>query len=344
MQFRKYVTFGLIASAMTLLPGISWAADKVTIGVTNAASDIALFIADAKGYFAEEDLVDEFVAFDSVVKMIAPLGAGHLDVGGGAASAGFYNALDRDVEVRIVADKARNAPGFGFQSTLVRKDLMESGEVKSWADLKDKKVAIVSNGSSDMSVVNEALKSVGLNYDDVEITYLGFAQQLAAYENSAIDASITTEPHVRNIVSRGAAEELVSNDSFYPNAQTAVIFFGSSMLNESDDRGVRFMKAYIRAANDYVASLKDGAIAGEGADEIINIMAEKSNVKDHEIIRKMTAHQMNTDGSFNVESLEKDLTFFKKQGLVKSEITVDGVSDSSFIEKASEALKAEGRL
>ena len=55
---------------------------KVKIGIVNASSDIAFFIADKKGYFREEGIEAEFVPFDSGAKMVAPLGAGQLDVAG----------------------------------------------------------------------------------------------------------------------------------------------------------------------------------------------------------------------------------------------------------------------
>jgi NitT/TauT family transport system substrate-binding protein len=38
--------------------------------------------------------------------MIAPLGTGELDVGGGTVSAGFYNAVGRGIGMKIVADQA----------------------------------------------------------------------------------------------------------------------------------------------------------------------------------------------------------------------------------------------
>jgi NitT/TauT family transport system substrate-binding protein len=112
--------------------------------------------------------------------MVAPMGAGQLDVGGGAASAGLYNAVDRGIRIKIVADKAHNVPGAGFQAFMVRKDLIESGKVKSFADLKGMKVAITGAGGSDASVLNEAMKSAGLTYNDVEKVYLGFPQHAVA--------------------------------------------------------------------------------------------------------------------------------------------------------------------
>src|SRR5919202_570559 len=116
----------LAAAAFLAGAATTLAADKVSVGLTNASTDVGLFVADAKGYFKEEGIELSFTPFDSAAKMIAPLGAGQLDVSGGAASSGLYNAVERGIDIRIVADKARNENG--FQSFLIRKALLDSGQ------------------------------------------------------------------------------------------------------------------------------------------------------------------------------------------------------------------------
>jgi NitT/TauT family transport system substrate-binding protein len=327
-----------MAAGMLLTTEQGRAADDVSIGITNAGSDIALFIADAKGFFKSEDIKPNFIAFDSAAKMIAPLGAGQLDVGGGAASSGLYNAIERGIGLKIVADKARNAPGFGFQSLLVRKALVNDGSVKSIADLKGRKVAIVAQASSDASVLNEALKSAGLGFDDVDRVYLGFPQQLVAYQNGAIDASITTEPTVTAILDSSTAVRLMSNDKFYPNAQTSVILYGRAFSEGRLHVANGFMKAYVRAIRYYNDALSNGRIAGANADEIIAIMAKYSTIKDPDLIRRMTAHSVDPNGVVNVESLQRDWTFFKNQNQISGHVTVDQVVDPTFAQAAVQAL------
>jgi NitT/TauT family transport system substrate-binding protein len=340
LRFVRTLLSSPVCAAATLAfaTAAAGAPDRVTIGVTNASSDLALFIADAKGYFKEAGIEAQFSAFDSAAKMIAPLGAGQLDVGSGAASSGLYNAVERGISIRIVADKARNAPGYGFQSLMVRRALIEDGSVKSITDLKGRKVAIVAAASSDASVLNEALKSAGLGYNDVERVYLGFPQQFTAYQNGAIDASITTEPTVTALVKAGTAVRLTGNDAFYPNAQTSVILYGGEFATRRPDVARRFMKAYVRALRDYNDALKEGKIAGKGADEIIAIFTRYANIKDKAIIRAMTAHGVDPNGWVNVASLHKDWTFFKEQGQVKGRVKVEDVLDRSFVDAAIKEL------
>ena len=328
----------LLAGAALITAQAAQAADKVSIAVVNASSDAALFIADAKGYYKAEGIEAEFVSFDTGAKMVAPLGAGQLDIGGGAASAGLYNAVDRGIKIKIVADKAHNVKGAGFQAFMVRKDLIESGKVKSFADLKGMKVAITGAGGSDASVLNEAMKSVGLSYNDVEKIYLGFPQHAVALQNSAIAASISTEPTVSKIVEMGAAVRYKGNDEFYPNAQTATILMSGDFAEKRPEVAKRFMKAYLRAVREFNASIVNGRIAGRGADEMVNILAKYSVIKDEPTLRAMIVHGTDPDGKLNVESLKKDLAFFKEQGDVTGKVTVDQVLDESFIQAAVKEL------
>jgi NitT/TauT family transport system substrate-binding protein len=335
---RHFLRGTIFSAAFALLAGQAQAADKVSIGIVNAVSDGVLFIAADKGYLKAENIDPDFVAFDTGAKMVAPLGAGQLDVGGGAASAGLYNAVDRGIRIRIVADKATNVKGAPFQFFMVRSALIDSGQVKTLADMKGRKVAITGAGGSDASVLNEAMKSVGLKYSDVEKVYLGFPQHAPALQNGAIDGSITTEPTTTNILKLGAAKVLTGNDAFYPNAQTATIMFGGDFAEKRKDVAHRFMKAFLRAARDFNDALVDGKLTGKGGEELIAILAKHTVIKDPNVLRGMVMAGVNPDGKLNVDSMKKDLAFFKETGDVTGKVEVDQVVDQSFAEAALKDL------
>src|SRR5229473_2877463 len=209
---------------------------ELMIGTTGSSSDAPFFIADKKGYFADEGLKVKIIRFDSAAKMIPSLGTGELDVGSGATSAGLYNAAKRGVSIKIVADKARSAKGYGFQSFLVRKDLMDSGKVKGLKDFKGLKVALSAIGNSESALLDVALKKGGLSFADIEPIYLGFPEHTPAYLNRAIDASLTVEPTTSQILKMGTAVKLIGADDIYRDFQTAVTFYGASFIkNKPED-------------------------------------------------------------------------------------------------------------
>src|SRR5437764_267395 len=175
------VVAGCALGLMVVTTDPAPAADQVKIGISRTISDAGYYIADAMGFFRDEGLEVSIIGFNSAAQMIAPLGTGELDVGGGTVSAGFYNAVGRGIVMKIVADQASIKPGYGYSSLMVRKDLVDSARYKSFADLKGMKVAIGAPGTGTASALNEALKKGGLKYADVDVVYIGFPEHLPSY-------------------------------------------------------------------------------------------------------------------------------------------------------------------
>jgi NitT/TauT family transport system substrate-binding protein len=311
------------------------AADQVKIGISRTLSDAGYYVADAKGFFRDEGMDVSITGFNSAAQMIAPLGTGELDVGGGTVSAGFYNAVGRGILMKIVADQASIKPGYGYSSLMVRKDLVDSGRYKSFADLKGMKVAIGAPGTGTASALNEALKKGGLKYSDVEVVYIGFPEHLPTYKNKGIDASITNEPTMTRAIEDGVAVRVAGNDVTYPDQQTAVTFFSDHFIKNRRDVAERFMRAYLRGVRMYNDALKDGRLAGPKANEVIPILVKYTTIKDESMFRRMIPSYCNPDGEVNVASLKKDLEFFRELGLIeKKDASVEGVVDNSFARAA----------
>ena len=327
------------AAAAVFAPAVARAqARKVTLGIVNTISDAPYFIADARGYFRDEGLAVEILPFPSGAKMISSLSTGDLDVSGGAVSAGLYNANEREISIKIVADKARNGPGYGFQSLIVRKDLMDSGKVKGLADLKGLKVAIPAVGSAgEQSTLNQACLKGGIKFDDVERIYIATPDMFAAMSNKAIDATIVAEPIVSLAAQRGVATRLMRVDEFYPDQQAAVTTFGAPFVKRRE-LGEAFMRGYLRGVHDYNDALKDGRIAGKDAGEVISIIAKYSGFKDENILRNVVPAACHADGMPNMQGLQTDLSFIQGLGLVDKKLTVDQVVDLSFLKAAQQKV------
>src|SRR5437879_11602210 len=104
-RLRFAISIVLTGMAASSAVGGAQAADKVAVGTGGSASDAPFYIAYDKGFFKDEGLDVDLIVLDSGAKVIAPLGTGELDVGSGALSVGFWNALVRGVKFRIAADR-----------------------------------------------------------------------------------------------------------------------------------------------------------------------------------------------------------------------------------------------
>ena len=333
----RWLFAGLAAAAVFGFAG-AVQAQELTIGTIGASSDAPFFIADAKGYFAEQGLKVKFIRFDSAAKAIPSLGSGEVDVGSGATSAGLYNAVKRGIGIKIVSDKARNAKGYGFAAMLVRSDLIDSGKVKSLKDFKGLKVAMSANGNSENAFVSYALQQNGLSYGDIDPVFLGFPNQIAAYANKAIDASLTVEPTVTEVLKLGTAKKLIGADEVFPDFQTAVIYYGPKFMQERPADAKKFMVAMVKAMRFYNDALKDGHIAGPNADEVVKIFTEYSFIKDPAVHRNIISQAVDPDGSLNMPSLELSWKFFVDTKQIDGSVKVDDVVDLSYVHEAAKAL------
>jgi NitT/TauT family transport system substrate-binding protein len=324
-----FLAFVASAAAQTL--------EQVKVGTTNVASDVGFFIAEQKGYFRDAGIAVTTTTFASAAKMIAPLGTGEIDVGGGTVAAGLYNAVERGINIKVVADKASVEEGYEYSTLLVRKDLADSSRYKSLADLKGMTVATASQGAGSESALNEALKKGGLKFTDVNVVYMGFPEMLVALRNKAIDAGVTNEPTVTRAIEQGFAVR-ASRSAIYPGQQTAVVLYADGFITKRRPVAQKLMSAYIRALRDYNDALKDGHIAGPGADDIIAILTKYTRIKDPKIYRDMVPFAANPNGQVNKTTLANDWDFFKSRGLISGHVTVDRVIDNSFADEAVRQL------
>ena len=338
-RWLKVGSASLLAIVLGLAAAPFQAADlvEVRVGINNVVSDAPFFIASKKGYFQEQGIKITFVSFDAGPKMIAPLGTGQLEVAAGAMSAGLFNAAARGINIKVVADKGSTPLQYDYMPILVRKALVDSGKVKTYADLKGMKVGEAGKGGSPGSKLNEALRSAGLGYKDVQHEYLGYPQHVLALMNGAIDASVTTEPSATQAIERGAAVRLTNTDP-YANQQIAVLLYSGEFIGKMPLVAKKFMIAYLKGARFYNDALKDGKFAGPNAAEVIAILSQETNVKDGALYRKMTPNGIHPDGKLNEASLVKDLQFYRDQGYIEGTIALEQVVDTSFATAAVKEL------
>ena len=317
----------------------AWATDKVRVGVMNSSGDIGVLIAMDKGYFAAEGIELETTPFVSAAQMVAPLGTGELDVGGGVVSAGLYNAAARQIAIRVVADRGSTAPGYRYQSLMIRKDLVENGRYKGFADLKGLKLSVPAPGITPQAVIAEAARRGNIEYNDIEQVYMGMSQQVVAFQSKAIDGAIMIEPYATQLEKAGSAVHVALTEDIYPGAEISLAFFGEKFARERADVARRYMKAFLRGVRDYNDAIENGVWRDtDKARDVLRIFAKGVGMSEA-ALRETRPQASNPDGLVNMAALERDLAFFRKYGLVMApDITADRIVDMSFAREAAKAL------
>lgn len=305
----------------------------IKFGQVGSISDAAIFIADAKGYFKEQGITLDLQTFQSAANMTTPLGTGELDAGGGAPSAGLFNAIGRGVNIRIVADKGSLTPGHGYEAVIVRKDLAE--RVKSAKDMKGLKVSIAAQDIVPEYSLDAFLRTGGLTIKDITVVPLAFPDMIAALANKAIDVAVPTEPTATRILDAGTGVLITRTDVVVPGEQTAVILYSEKFASQNKDAAVRFMKAYLQGARFYNDAFdkKDPAKRKEA----IDILAKGTKL-DAALIERVVLPGIDPNGAVNTKSLDAAQQYFVQKGSQTKAIDMSKVVDTSFAEAAVKEL------
>lgn len=324
----------LALALLFAVPSVA-AAQKIKVGHVNLLSDAGIYIAMEKGYFREQGLEMEMIAFPSSAQMMAPLSRGQLDIATGGVSAQLFTAVGRELPVVVTADKGSVQPNHGFTAIVVRKDLVDSGAVKSLRDVKGRKVAFNAPGSINLYQWQIALNTVGLSLDDVETAALSFPSMVTALETKAIDAANIVEPLASAAVAKGAGVKLFPLDRANKPHQVGVIFYQKDFVAKHPEVGRRWMIAYIKALRLYNEALVEG---GSKREQVISILMMHTMVKTRATYDAMAWPGLDPNGTVMVDSLREIQEFFLARGTIKSRVRIEEIVDESIARAAVRAL------
>ncbi|MBI4317069.1 MAG: ABC transporter substrate-binding protein [Chloroflexi bacterium] len=309
---------------------------KVKLAVSKQATEAALFIALEKGYFKDEGLDVELVNFAGGAQMIPALAIGEVHVGSGSSSAGFINAIQRELNFKIVADRGHSAKGMGVSGLGVRKDLVDSGAYKGFADLKGKTIASNATASSGEFLAAEALRKGGLKEEDAKYIAMPFPDLLAAFSNKAIDAAVFGEPLHTQAIDRGLVVRVNTTDQIYLDYQMSLLIYSPKLMTEMPEAAKRFAVAYLKGIRTY----KDAFEKNKGKSDVVSVITKNTPVTDPALVSRILPTGFDADGRVNIKSLQDEQDWYLKRGYIKDKIDYNKVVDYQFMNYAVDRLGA----
>jgi NitT/TauT family transport system substrate-binding protein len=245
----------------------------------------------------------------------------------------MFNALHRNVGMKLVADKGQVSKGHGWAAIMVRSDL--AGEIKDFKDLKGRKIGLPSKGVSVYTQLGQALSRGGLTLNDADIVEIGFPQMMAALSNKAVDVAMLIEPFTTLVAARHVAVRWKGIDDYYPfKAQNGVVMYGEKFAKDQPEAAKRWMVAYLRGVRAYEAAVTKGT----DRDAIFGILAKHTAVKDISLYSKMRPIDFDPNGRVEVRSLEMDQDWFLKLGLQLDRADLSKLIDYQYIDYAAAQL------
>lgn len=211
---------------------------RVSIQIDGAAVPYyaPLYLAQEKGYFAEQGLEVEFY-YSAAADIVKNVGVGNVEFGFPNADSVIVGRA-AGVPVKVVHTTYQH----GLGATIFRKS---SGIAKP-EDLKGKKVAVTSIASPNYIQLQVMLKDAGLKVADVNLEVVGTGAIVGALADGQVDAIVFSMLRTVELRNQGVDVDEIRSDTFLPSHGN-VLIVGEKLLKDEPELADKFTTALNKA-------------------------------------------------------------------------------------------------
>jgi NitT/TauT family transport system substrate-binding protein len=296
---------------------------KLKVASHTTMLGIVLEIAKEQGYYEQNGVNVDLQQVESSKVSIPALANGDLDIVIGSISAGSFNHLIKNKDLRIIADGARVIP-----TIVIRKDL--ANKIKNIEDLKGTAFITPREGSASYYALAKILQKKGLSIKDIIPKYLQEEESIAAFETKQIEAGIVNEPYATYLTEKGLVVKFDSakiEPIFPKNGQEHMILFATTKTLQEEEAVKRFLRAYKKAAEYYNRALEGKEPERSRVIEI----ASKVYGTEPEIIKQSRWPMISSDLKPDVNDMNMAQKYFFENKLIEEEVNLNEKVDLRFL-------------
>jgi NitT/TauT family transport system substrate-binding protein len=305
----------------------------VRIMDNQVTSMVPLYMAVDRGYFAQEGLDVDVQVLNDNSAIIQTLATNQSQFALTTPDPVIFNAIARDIDIKIVAPSTVNAQADRPAQFVVRKDLIDNGQVKTESDLRGLNVAVPAQSSQ--WYVEKTLSLGGLTLKDVNSTVIRTPDMIAAFTSKAIDAAWVPEPVATAINVQGIGKTIRSTGELYPGAVAAALTMSPQFAREHPEAAQRFLIAYVRGARAYYY---DWMMKGDPS-AVVQSFVTHTTIKDPSLYDKIglpsVEPNVSTDPTPSWNTFQE---FFVRQGLQEQKIDLSKYVDFTLRDNAVNTL------
>jgi NitT/TauT family transport system substrate-binding protein len=297
----------------------------ITVGFVPISIYAPVFVAQEKGYFAEQGLAVTLEPLAGGSDLVALTASGQFQAATAGAGPAFWNAAATGLPIAIVAPGHREGVPVATP-LMISKEACESGAITGVADLAGKRVSVNARGATEYWL-SQALGTAGLGLDDVELQTIPFPEAVVALGSGGLDAAMIGEPLATKAEQDGIAVRLAT-DFPVQDVLPTVLVANSDFAAENPAAVQGLVTAYLKASRD---------LAGGGFRDPANLaIIEQYTGVPAALIGQAVPPVYAVDGELDPAALGALQTFFRERGQLEYETDLDPASliDRSFLDAA----------
>ncbi|MDP2295784.1 MAG: ABC transporter substrate-binding protein [Pseudolabrys sp.] len=329
---RSLATLSVIAAL--LVPAA--AQERVKVGTQRLIASGPLFLADARGYFKAEGLEVAMTAYAAPQLVVEGLAGGATDLALAEFTATAFNLAGQG-KIKAIAAQAREKRSYEGNEIVASVPAAERG-LRKPENLANTVVGVTQLGSPSHYQFGQIARHKGFDFAGLTVKQMQTLDGVVhAVRTGAVDAAIVPAIYARELMVSNQAR-LVGWYSDIDEQQLGALFASAAMLKTRRAVVEKFVRAYRRGIADYAAMLrldrynkrvtdeKSQAAAAAIARYVYPGRAPAAAVPTVEV----GAFYIEPQAAFDVADIERQIAWYKAQGLVESGVDAGKVIDSSF--------------
>lgn len=314
---RSATCVAVLGSLVLSLTAGARADDAIRVSNAAPASMFydALYIGIDQGIFKKHGLDVEAMDFAGPAKSQQAMAAGAIDfeLGSGTEFAFIAKGV-KELGVATVLGPPT------VVDIVVKKD----SPIKTLADLKGKRISIISTGSLTEWLAKQVSRSQGWGPDGVTVVAAGTAPtQVAMLSTGQVDASIVDTSAAHVLEQQGVGRILASCGPLAKDFLTHVIFASQNIIDTKPDAVKRFLAAWFET-EEYMLTHKAATVAVVAAK--LNVPVPIANADYDDLI-----HDFSRTGRFPPAGLKVLATSFTQMGILPTEPDVTAFYTEKFL-------------
>jgi NitT/TauT family transport system substrate-binding protein len=291
-----------------------------------------LHLAHEQGYFAAEGLSVEIESMQGSNIAIPLLAGGKADATFFAINPALANAVARGARVRIAA-------GRQFISADCVDDWRLMGTRASFPDgfsrfgqLRGKRVGLTNPASNGAFQLDACLAAGGLTREDIKLVIVKGNEGIPLFASGKLDLLMSTSDEMHIEALREKAAFGPSLAEVLPGFMYSYIVFGQRLLDGDPETGVRFLRAYLRGAADFVD--------GKNPQFLLEFVRQNglSPETPNQLCRAGTA----IDGRLPIPDIQRFLDWCVLNKLTPRAVPAEDLVDRRFTQRLTSATASPG--
>ena len=252
---RVSILPGAVAFAFCLAAlSAASAQTAIIIGATPTSEPASAMIGDSQGYFEKRGLNATYTLISINPSIPPALLSNSLQIGVPTPTT-YLQAIDGGLDPVIVAGVSQTSRKSGRNHIVVRKD---SG-IKEPKDLVGKKFAVPGLNAVFHVNVRHWLTLQGIDWRQVNFVEAVFPMHGDMLRSGQVDAVITAEPFLSNIINRGDGVSLVNMTEQFPEGNSTMMYVTTRDYAAKNPKVTEAFRGGIEEAKTFIAANPDKA-------------------------------------------------------------------------------------